>query len=126
MNDQDTADIVRRIVGTWPMSPKGPLWTEAIGDLDYGPALATFIQLRDETDETRISIARFKLTYRGLASHGNTSREPPAEPGPPPISFDEYVTRMTWQAGTGDAAAAEALDEWSRASVVIARMGGRL
>lgn len=80
MNDADTADIVRRIVGTWPMSPKGPLWTEAIGEFDYAPALATYTQLRNTVEETRISIARFIVTYRGVASIGNTRRADPGEP----------------------------------------------
>ena len=74
MNDADTADIVRRIVGTWPMSPKGPLWTEVVSEFDYGPALATFTQLRNTVEESRISIARFIVTYRAIANVGNSRR----------------------------------------------------
>lgn len=74
MTANDTADVVKRIVGTWPMSPKGFLWTETLCDLDYGPALATFTKLRDEVEEQRISIARFLVTYRGIVSRGSTKR----------------------------------------------------
>lgn len=80
MNDADTADIVRRIVGTWPMSPKGPLWTEAMRELDYAPALATYTQLRNTVEETRISIARYIAAYRGVSANGTTRRPDPGEP----------------------------------------------
>ena len=73
MNANDTADVVKRLVGTWPMSPKGFLWTEVLGDLDYGPALAAYARLRDEVEEQRISIARFLVTYRAI-NRGNTDR----------------------------------------------------
>lgn len=113
MTDSDTADIVRRIVGTWPMSPKGPLWTEAIHDLDYGPALATFVQLRDELDEQRISIARFRGAYRGIVGQGYSTRTHPAERTDGPVmSFDEYLALLTQRATAGDTAAGHMLDTW--------------
>jgi hypothetical protein len=116
MNEADTADIVKRIVGTWPMSPKGYLWTEALHDLDYGPALATYVQLRDETDEQRISIARFKQAYRGIDGTGNTGRRHPHDhdTAGPPISFDEYIALLTAKAHAGDTDAAELLDVWAQ------------
>lgn len=79
MNDADTADIVKRIVGTWPMSPKGFLWTEAIHEFDYAPALATYTQLRNTVEESRISIARYIVAYRGVAAIGTTRRPDPGE-----------------------------------------------
>jgi len=82
MNESDTADVVKRIVGTWPMSPKGFLWTEAIGEFDYAPALAAFTQLRNTVEESRISIARFIIAYRAIANAGNTSRGEPADTCP--------------------------------------------
>ncbi len=114
MNDTDTADIVKRIVGTWPMAPKGFLWTEALDDLDYAPALAAYTRLRDEVEEQRISIARFLATYRAIVNHGNTGRRHDTEPDDgPTMSFDEYITRTSWLAGTGSTTASAALDEWS-------------
>lgn len=80
MNAEDTADIVKRIVGTWPMSPKGFLWTETLGEFDYAPALATFTQLRNTVEESRVSIARFIVAYRAIANTGNTRRGEPTEP----------------------------------------------
>ena len=74
MNDADNADIVKRIVGTWPMSPKGFLWTDVLREFEYGPALAAFTQLRNSVEESRISIARFIVTYRAVANVGNTRR----------------------------------------------------
>jgi hypothetical protein len=114
MNETDTADIVKRIVGTWPMAPKGFLWTEAVRDLDYGPALATFVQLRNETDEQRISIARFLLAYRAIANRGNTGRQHDTEhePDGPVMSFAEYLSLLTVKAAAGDAEATHMLDVW--------------
>lgn len=115
MNDAETADLVRRIVGTWPMSPKGPLWTEAIRDLEYGPVLATFCRLRDEHDEQRLSIARFKQSCRAISNAGNTNRRHPSEERDdgPPMSAEAYFNRLAWRAGTGDPEASAVLDEWS-------------
>jgi hypothetical protein len=115
MNDSDTADIVKRIVGTWPMSPKGFLWTEALHELDYGPALATFVRLRDETDEQRITIARFKGAYRAITGTGTTTRRPPDELDDGPVmSFDEYIALLTRKAHHGDTDAAAMLDTWAQ------------
>jgi hypothetical protein len=126
MNEADLADVVRRVVGTWPMAPKGYLWTEAIADLDYGPALAAYYRLRDEHDEQRISIARFKATVRAL-TNDSTSRQHPNEPAPdgPAVSFAEYLARTQWRAGTGDPDAVVALDEWDRAQLVLDRLHER-
>lgn len=82
MNAEDTADVVKRIVGTWPMSPKGFLWTETIAEFEYAPALATYTQLRNTVEETRISIARFIAAYRAVAAVGNTRRPDPGETCP--------------------------------------------
>ena len=128
MNAADTADIVRRIVTTWPMSPKGFVWTDALAELEYGPALAAYVRLRDELDEQRVSVARFKSVARALTNDVSPRQHPGegAVLAGPPMSFPEYLALITWRAGTGDSEANAALDEWStpRARRLLAILQG--
>lgn len=131
MTEAETADIVRRIVSTWPMSPKGVIWTEAISELEYRHALAAYVQLRDELDEQRISVARFRMAVRGIAAgaRGTTRRRHPHEPEEhegPVIGFGDYLARQTWKAGTGDPSGQENLDTWDAAQKVLDKLGAVL
>jgi len=63
MNGNDTAMLVNLIVATWPTGPKGYIWTDVLAELDHGPALEAYRNLRDDSERAP-SVARFKAEYR--------------------------------------------------------------
>jgi hypothetical protein len=75
MNETEAKKLTERIVGTWPASPKGFVWTETLLGLDFGPALAAVGQLTRTHDETRLSVPRFLAAYRVVTTTGNTHRD---------------------------------------------------
>ena len=103
----------QRIVGTWPASPKGFIWTEQLLELDAGIARAAVDQLTREHEESRLPVARYLAVYRAITNAGNTDRHTDNGRPADAISFAEYVARLTWRAGTGDTDAATTLAMWA-------------
>jgi hypothetical protein len=115
MNETDAKKLTERIVGTWPASPKGFVWTEELLTLDAAIARAAIAQLTHEHDEARLPVSRFLAVYRAIRDQGNTGRRHPHDHDTdgPPMSFDEYIALLTAKAHAGDTDAGELLDVWA-------------
>jgi hypothetical protein len=115
MNETEAKKLTERIVGTWPASPKGFVWTEELLALDASIARAAITQLTREHDESRLAVSRFLAVYRAIDARGNTGRPHPDTPGDGPVmSFDEYLALLTRRATAGDTDAGEVLDVWAQ------------
>ena len=113
MDATQRAQLVDRIVTTWPNGPKGMIWTETLVDHDeitFTAALDVYKHLRD-TAERRDppSVAAFLATWRTRWHRPEQTTAPVADDGPT-MSHDEYITRLIWRANSGDHAAGEQLD----------------
>lgn len=111
MNETEAKKLTERIVGTWPASPKGFVWTEVLLPLDAYTARAAVDQLTREHEESRLPVARYLAVYLALVRR-DTVTDPRPEPDGPAMSFAEYLSRLTWRASTGDTEAAGMLDVW--------------
>ena len=116
MDATQRAQLVERIVTTWPNGPKGAIWTETLADHDeitFTAALDVYKHLRD-TAERRDppSVAAFLATWRTRWHRPEQTTAPVADDGPV-MSFDEYIGLLTVKAHAGDPDAADMLDEWA-------------
>jgi hypothetical protein len=115
MDATQRAQLVDRIIGTWPNGPKGGVWTEAFDDHDeitFAQALDVYKHLRDTSERNNPpSIAAYLATWR------NRHHRPPATTAPvddgPEISFNQYIERLTRLAHAGNTDAADMLDVWT-------------
>jgi hypothetical protein len=100
MNDSERAELVNFIVSTWPTGPKGHVWTDVLGELDYGPALGAYRRLRLESERPP-SVARFVATYRLF--HPTEREVPNSRPFDPyydePIPFSDPRAQAAFSRG---------------------------
>jgi len=116
MDESHRAQLVNRIVTTWPNGPKGPIWTEALTDhyeVTFAEALDVYKHLRDTVERNNPpSIALFLATWRARW------QRPPvvyarADDHTPTTSFDEYIATLIHSANAGDTDATRMLDLWA-------------
>jgi len=102
MTPDQCSQLVNLIVSTWPTGPKGHVWTDTLGDLEPGPALATYRQLRND-EERPPAIARFIATYRHLhpPEHATLNVDPHEEL----IPLSDPRARAAFARGLADALA---------------------
>jgi hypothetical protein len=114
MDPTQRAQLVDRIVTTWPHGPKGAIWTETLTDhpeLTFGEALDVYKHLRDTVERNPPTVAVFLATWRARHQHPADDLVQAQVDGPP-MSLAEYLSALTWRASTGDTDAAQMLDEW--------------
>jgi hypothetical protein len=115
MNETEAKKLTERIVGTWPASPKGFVWTEVLLPLDATVARVAVDRLTREHEEARLAVARFLAVY--LAAVRNAGTDEPRHPEPddgPVMSFAQYQSRLTTKAARGDTDAVPMLDVWDQ------------
>ena len=116
MDATQRAQLVDRIVTTWPNGPKGVIWTEALTDHDeitFTAALDVYKHLRDTAERNNPpSIALFLATWRARWQHTRVEYVQPADYGPV-MSFDEYITTLIARSTAGDTDATRMLDLWA-------------
>lgn len=114
MTDREAYELAEMITKTWPNGPKQGAWSSMLQErCERAPAWHTY-RLHRDSDERPPTIAGFLSTYRHQLG---TAPEPDAVAPPddgPVMSFAEYLERLRWRAGTGDAEAIEMLDVWER------------
>ena len=114
MNETEAKKLTERIVGTWPASPKGFVWTEELLPLDASTAHAAVTRLVREHEESRLPIARFLAVYRAIDKQNHPRRhDTVAHDDGPTMSFDEYIATLIHSANAGDTDATRMLDLWA-------------
>lgn len=66
MTDAEARALATRIINSIRSTPPHAEWIDALLPLDAGRAGTAFIRCRDDNDSDRLTIARFKMTYRSL------------------------------------------------------------
>jgi hypothetical protein len=116
MDPTQRAQLVDRIVTTWPHGPKGMIWTETLADhpeIGFGEALDVYKHLRDSIERNPPTVAVFLATWRARHHRPEPVAQRSADDGPT-MSFTEYITRLTVKAAAGDTEAAHILDVWEQ------------
>jgi hypothetical protein len=111
MTGEELANIVNRLVATWPAGVRGHIWTAELAHLDPGPARRTIDQLA-RSDDRPPSVARFLDVYRAVTTPLSGIPKP-TDTGPA-VALDEVMSKLEWQASTGDHDAVTQLDTWRR------------
>jgi hypothetical protein len=116
MDATQRAQLVDRIVTTWPNGPKGVIWTETLTDHDditFTAALDVYKHLRDTVERNNPpSIALYLATWRARWQRTPAEHARPDNDGPA-MSFDEYYATLIRSADTGHTDATRMLDLWT-------------
>jgi hypothetical protein len=98
MTGEELANLVSRLVATWPAGVRGHIWTTELAMLDAGPARKVVDQLA-RSDDRPPSVARFLDVYRAVTAPLSGIPKP-TDTGPP-VALDDVIARLEWKVSTG-------------------------